>query len=82
MPGDQQAVHAEIETPLPLVLRGVPKKDTLTRARGELMGSSGRGVWVAGAPEDPQVGVGGSGTEKARCGEGAEMTLVGRRLRR
>jgi hypothetical protein len=65
MPGDQHAVHAEIETPLPLVLRGVPKKDTLTRARGELMGSSGRGVWVAGAPEDPQVGVGGSGTKKS-----------------
>jgi hypothetical protein len=35
------------------VLRGVPKKDTPTGVRGELMRSSGRGVRVAGAPEDP-----------------------------
>jgi hypothetical protein len=50
---DQHAVHAEIETPVPLVLRGVPRKDTPTGVRGELMRSSGRGVRVAGAPEDP-----------------------------
>jgi hypothetical protein len=33
------------------------------------MGSSGRGVRVAGTPEDPKVGV------------GAEIAFVGRRLR-
>jgi hypothetical protein len=38
MPGDQQAVRAEIETPVPLVLGGVTKKDTPTGARGELVG--------------------------------------------
>jgi hypothetical protein len=52
MSGDQHAVHGEIETPVPLVLRGVPKEDTPTGVRGELMGSSGRGVRVVGAPED------------------------------
>jgi hypothetical protein len=70
VPGDQHAVHAEIETPVPLVLRGVPKNDTPTGARGELMGSSGRGIRVAGAPEDLQVGIGGSGTEKSEVGGG------------
>jgi hypothetical protein len=52
VPEDQQAVRGEIETPVPLVIRGVPKKDTPTGARGELMGSSGRSVRVAGTPED------------------------------
>jgi hypothetical protein len=34
------------------------------------MGSSGRGVWVAGTPEDLKVGVGGSGTGKSKVGCG------------
>jgi hypothetical protein len=46
-------VRGEIETPVPLMLRGAPKEDTSTGARGELMGSDGRGARVAGAPEDP-----------------------------
>jgi hypothetical protein len=52
VPGDQDTVHAEIETPVPLMLSGVPKKDTPTRARGELMGT-GRDVLVAGTPKNP-----------------------------
>jgi hypothetical protein len=35
------------------VLREVPKKDTPIVARGKLIGSSGRGVRVADAAEDP-----------------------------
>jgi hypothetical protein len=53
VPGDQQAVRGEVEPPVPLVLKGVPKKDTPTGVRGELMRSSGSGVQVASAPEDP-----------------------------
>jgi hypothetical protein len=34
------------------------------------MGSSGRGVRVAGTPEDPKVDVGGSGAEKSKVGCG------------
>jgi hypothetical protein len=34
------------------------------------MGSSGRGVQVAGTPEDSKVGVGGSGAEKSKVGCG------------
>jgi hypothetical protein len=45
-------VHGAIETPVPVVLR-VPTKDAPTGARGKLMGSSGRGVWVEGVPEGP-----------------------------
>jgi hypothetical protein len=32
------------------------------------MGSSGRGVRVAGTPKDLEVGVGGSGAEKSKVG--------------
>jgi hypothetical protein len=53
MSRDQQAIGGEIEASVPLVLRGVAKEDTPTGARGELMGTSGRGVRVAGTPEDP-----------------------------
>jgi hypothetical protein len=34
------------------------------------MGSSDRGVWVAGTHEDPKVGIGGSGAEKSKVGCG------------
>jgi hypothetical protein len=32
------------------------------------MGSGGRDVWVAGASEDQEVGVGGGGAEKGKVG--------------
>jgi hypothetical protein len=32
------------------------------------MWSNGRGVRVAGTPEDPKVGIGGSGAEKSKVG--------------
>jgi hypothetical protein len=52
MLGDQQMICGEIKTLVSLVLRRVPKEDALTGVRGELMGSSGRGVRVAGTPGD------------------------------
>jgi hypothetical protein len=57
-----------------------PRKALAVR-RGELMGSGGRDVWVAGASEDQEVGVGGGGAEKGKVGQGVEIALVGRRLR-
>jgi hypothetical protein len=82
MSGYQQAICGEIYTPVLLVLRGVPMEDTSTGTGGELMGSSGRGVQVAGTPEDLDVGVGGSGAKRVKWGEGVEIVLVGRRLTR
>jgi hypothetical protein len=41
MSGEQQAVCREIEIPIPLMLRGVPEEDTLTRMGDKLMGSGG-----------------------------------------
>jgi hypothetical protein len=53
---------------MPLVLRGVPKQDAPTGTGDVLMWSGGRGVRVAGAPEDPEVGTRGSDAEKGKVG--------------
>jgi hypothetical protein len=45
------------------------------------MGSSDRGVRVAGTPKNPKVGIGGSGAKKSDIGCGPEIAFVGRRLR-
>jgi hypothetical protein len=52
------------------MIRRVPKEDTPTGTGGYLMGRSGRGVKIAGTPEDPKVGVEGSGVEKSKVGCG------------
>jgi hypothetical protein len=65
---DQQAVRGEIKAPVPLMLKGIAKEDTLTIAEGELMGSSGREVGIACIPENLKVGVGGSGAKEDKVG--------------
>jgi hypothetical protein len=64
---DQQAVHGEIYTSVPLMLKRVPKEDTDRNG-----GLAYREQWqrLAGTPEDPKVGVGGSGAEKSKVGCG------------
>ena len=66
MSGDQQAVRGEIEEPIPLMLRGVAEEDKPIGVWGKLMGSGGRKVGIAGAPEDPKVGIRGSGAEEGK----------------
>jgi hypothetical protein len=78
---DQLGVRGEIEAPVALMLRIVAKEDTTTGEEGgggELMGSSGRKVEIADAPEDTKVGVRGSGAKDGKCSEGSVITLVGR----
>jgi hypothetical protein len=79
---DDDAVCGEVKASVPLVIRGVAEKDTPRGARSELMWGNGREVGVAGKPEDPKVGVGGSGTEESEVGEGIEMALLGSMLRK
>jgi len=76
--GDQQAIGGEIETPIPLVIGGVPKKDTASRAGRKLVRSCGGEVRVAGAPEDTQVLVGGSGAEQGKVRSGGTERLGGK----
>jgi hypothetical protein len=51
MSGDQLTFGGEIEALIPLVIKRVSKEDTSIGARGELMGSSGREVGMAGNPK-------------------------------
>jgi hypothetical protein len=65
MSGDQLTFGGEIEALIPLVIKRVSKEDTSIGARGELMGSSGRG-WNGKQSEDPKVCVGGSGIKEGK----------------
>jgi hypothetical protein len=57
--GDQDAVRCEVKASVPLVVRGVSKKHTTSRAGRQLVRSSGGGVRVTRTPEDPKEERGG-----------------------
>ena len=62
--GDQDAARGEVKASVPLVVRGVTKEHTMSRAGRQLVGSSGGGVRVTRTPEDPKVVVARRGTEE------------------
>ena len=63
--GDQDATRGEVKASVPLVVRGVTKKHTTSRAGRQLVTSSGGDVKVTCTPKDPKVVVARSGTEKS-----------------
>ena len=63
--GDQDAARGEVKASVPLVVRGVTKKHTTSRAGGQLVRNSGEDVRVTCTPEDPKVVVARRGTEKS-----------------
>ena len=65
MSGDQDAARGEVKASVPLVVRGVTKEHTTSRAGRQLVRSSGRGIRVTRTPEDPKVVVVRRGTEKS-----------------
>jgi hypothetical protein len=48
---DKDAVSGEVHTPVPLVIRGVPKEDTMSGTGHKLMRGSGGETRIAGAPK-------------------------------
>jgi hypothetical protein len=56
---DDDAVGGEVQTPIPLVVRGVAKEEAAGGARRKLMRGSSRSVRVAGTTEHAKVVVGG-----------------------
>ena len=70
MTGDNNTTRRKIITPIPLMVRRVPKKDATSRMRCELVRCGGREVGVASAPKDSKVIIGGRGAKESevRCG--------------
>jgi hypothetical protein len=67
---DEDAVGEEVKAAVPLVVRGVPEEKTTGGVRGELVGSSGGGVGIAGTTKDTKVVIGGGCAIQANWGVG------------
>jgi len=78
--GDQDAARGEVKASGPLVVRGVSKKHTTSRAGRQLVRSSGGDVRVTCTPEDPKVVVARRGTEKGVVWSGSRRSSDGRQL--
>ena len=63
--GDEDPARGEVKASLHLVVRGVTKKHTLSRAGRQLVRSSGGDVRITCTPEDTKVVVARRGTEKS-----------------
>ena len=64
MTRDDDMLGEKIEALLPLVIRGVSKEKTARRARCKFVRHDGRGVGIAGTPEDSKVLMGGGGAKE------------------
>ena len=72
--GDQDAARGEVKASVPLVVRGVTKEHTTSRAGRQPVRSSGGGVRVTRTPEDPKVVVARRGTEKSVVWSGSRRS--------
>src|SRR6185312_1516407 len=72
--GDQDAARGEVRASVPLVVRGVTKKHTKSRAGRQLVRSSGGDVRVTCTPKDPKVVVARRGTEKSVVWSGSRRS--------
>jgi len=59
MAGNDDPISGEVKAPVALVIRWIAKECTESRARGKLVGSGGRKVRIAGAPERSKIMIGG-----------------------
>ena len=69
MTGDNDTTRRKIITPIPVMVRRVPKEDETSRTRCELVRCGGREVGIAGTPKNSKVIIGGRGAKesKVRC---------------
>lgn len=59
MAKNDDALGEEVKAAVPFVVRGVTEENTVRRARRQLVGSSGRGIGIAGTTKDANVVIGG-----------------------
>jgi hypothetical protein len=75
---DDDAVGGEVQTPIPLVVRGVAKEEATGGARRKLMRGSNESVRVAGTTEHAKVVVGGGGAVQGEVGSWLAHRLGGK----
>ena len=73
---------SEVETAIPLMVRGVCEEEAASGARGQLMRSDSRSVEIAGTTEHAKVVVKGVVSYRAKWGVVWLTAFEGRRLRR
>ena len=74
MSGDQDAARGDVKASVLLVIRGVPKKHTTSRAGRQLVRSGSGGVRVTRTPEDPKVVIARRGTEESVVWSGSRRS--------
>jgi hypothetical protein len=82
MTRDEDAMGEEVKATVPLVIRGVTEEKTMSRARGELVGSGSRDVEIAGIAKDTKVVIGWAVPYMAKWGVGWLTIFEGMQLRR
>jgi hypothetical protein len=75
---DDDAVGGEVQTLIPLVVRGVAKEEAAGGARRKLMRGSSGSVRVAGTAEHAKVGVGGGCAVQGEVGSRVAHRLGGK----
>jgi hypothetical protein len=78
MTRDDDAVGEDVKASVPLVVKGVTKEKTLSGVVGELVGSSGGGVGIAGTTKDSKVSIGGVCAIQGEIGGGVTHRLRGK----
>jgi hypothetical protein len=73
--GDENSVGGEVQTLIPLVIRGVPKEDATGGSGRKLVRGSGRKIRIASTCERVEVIVGGRGVEESKVGGGVRNRL-------
>jgi hypothetical protein len=64
MARDEYPTRGKVKAPVPLVIWGVPEKDTESGAGFQLVGRRGSGVGVTRTPEDAKMIVSRQGTKE------------------
>jgi hypothetical protein len=67
----------EVQAPVPLVIRAVPKEDTTIRSGRKLVRGSGRKVMIASVLEHTKAVIGGRGAKESKVGRGVRKRLGG-----
>jgi hypothetical protein len=74
---DEDSVSREVQTSVPLVIRGLPKEDTMSRSRRKLVRGGGIKIRIASTLEHVKMIVGGIYAKKSKVGVGLGNCLGG-----